>query len=66
MQYDMAKAQLEFIKKEFKNNHKLYLDVLVARLRCETFFDFKDEHRPEREVIYSKMLSIIEEVDKDP
>jgi hypothetical protein len=42
------------------------LMVLVARLCCQTFFDFKDEHRPEREVIYSKMLSIIEEVDKDP
>jgi hypothetical protein len=65
VEYDMAKTQVEFIEREYKNNHMLYLDVLVDRIN--TLFDSKDEQdRPEREVVCSKMLSIIEEVDKDP
>jgi len=60
----MAKAQVEFIEREFKNNHMLYVDVLVDRMNTLDFMNERD--RPEGEVVCSKLLSIIEEVDKDP
>jgi hypothetical protein len=64
VQHAMAKAQIEFIEREYKNNHKLYLEAMGFNMYS---LDFEDEqHRLEGEVICSKMLSIIEKVDKDP
>jgi tetratricopeptide (TPR) repeat protein len=65
VEYAMAKAQVEFIEREYKNDLVLYLDALVDTLY--SLLDFKDEqNRQDGEEICSKMLSIIEKVDKSP
>jgi len=64
VKFALAKAELEFVEREYKNNHLLYIDALKERMIT---LDFKDDHdRPELEIICSKILSIIEEVDNDP
>jgi hypothetical protein len=64
VKYAMAKAEVEFVEREFRNDHMLYLEAMVYKLYS---LDLKNEqHRLEGEVICSKVLSIIEEVDKDP
>jgi len=62
--YTLAKARVDFVEREFKNNHEMCLDAMTENLYA---LDFKDEQRrSEWEDICSKMISIIEIVDKDP
>jgi tetratricopeptide (TPR) repeat protein len=65
VKYAMAKAEVEFIEREYKNNHMLCLEAMVYRMIVLNENNYAHD-RPEREVICSKMLSVIEEVDKDP
>lgn len=58
----LVKAELEFVEREYKNNHLLYIDALKERIDT---LDFDEQYRPEGEVICAKMLSIIKEVDND-
>jgi len=60
----LAKARVDFVEREFKNNYEMCLDAMRENLNA---LDFKDEQRrSEWEDICSKMISIIEIVDKDP
>eukprot|EP00985_Skeletonema_marinoi_P007396 scaffold3244_cov151-Skeletonema_marinoi.AAC.1 len=62
--YALAKARVDFVEREYKNNHEMCLDAMRENLHV---LDFKDEQRrSEWEDICSKMISIIEIADKDP
>jgi hypothetical protein len=65
VRYALAKAQVEFVEKEFKYKHVLYLEAMVYRMIVLNENNYAHD-RLEGEVISCKMLSIIEEFDKDP
>eukprot|EP00984_Skeletonema_dohrnii_P019425 scaffold9279_cov132-Skeletonema_dohrnii-CCMP3373.AAC.3 len=59
----LADAQIDFVEREYKNNHLLYMDALIDKLYT---LDFEDEQdRPEGDLICAKMLSIVKDVEND-
>jgi hypothetical protein len=54
VQYALAKAGVEFIEREYKNNHKLYLDALIDKIYS---LDFKDEQQDRKGGKYVRKCS---------
>eukprot|EP00984_Skeletonema_dohrnii_P009291 scaffold3543_cov90-Skeletonema_dohrnii-CCMP3373.AAC.4 len=62
VKYALAKARVEFVERRgYTNNHEMYLDAMRDNLYS---LDFEEQDRPEGEGVYTKLLSIIEEVDE--
>ena len=62
VKYALAKARVEFVeKREYTSNHEMYLGAMRDYLYA---LDFDKQDRPGGEGVYTKLLSIIEEVDE--
>ena len=71
VKYAFAKAQVEFVEREYKNDLEVNLQVMVYKLRAlvklrEEEIMKEDQYRQEGGNICSNMLSIIEQTKQNP
>ena len=64
LRYDLERARVFFVEREFKNDHMLHLRTLIIH-RVRVFHVENDSDRAEGDKICFKMVSIIDELKSD-